>query len=234
MSTKKHSSKSPAWAVSHEPIGGNGAPGDIRPGANPAGLPTDAPQDQRHTSAESSDPFAHWRSAPLAELVSHLASEHTRWTRGDLPRMEEFIRQASSQRLPTNSALGQIAAGLARLRNILTRHFLGEEQVLFPTAVALERAVETQSPIGRPSFGSVRNPVSMLQRDHDEEVHLMKDLRGICEEHNFSAAASEELRRLGEGMRDLHDTLAHHRQVENEVLFPRMIELERTALEFES
>lgn len=189
-------------------------------------------KNENPSSRDSADPFAYWRSAPLADLVSHLAAEHIRWTGADLPHMEELIRKASGEVQPANPALAPIASGLSRLRETLTKHFRGEEQVLFPTAVALERAVASHSPIGRPSFGSVRNPVSLLTREHEEEGRLMKNLRGVCEQHNLSGSASEELRQLNDALRQLQDALSQHRQVENEVLFPRMVELERTAREF--
>ncbi len=220
MRVKKDSMENPAWATSS----GSGASYHAEEGVSEVGISTE----EHPPSGETGDPLAYWKSASLAELVDHLCADHARWTTTELPFLEDLAFRANDGVSPANPSLAPIAAGLARLRTALTGHLQGEEQVLFPAAVALERAVETGSPLERPSFGSIRNPVSMLTRDHDEELSVMEDLRGFCEQHNL-AAESGDLRHLDDGLRDLQTALDLHCRIENEVLFPRVIELENTA-----
>ena len=60
-----------------------------------------------------------------------------------------------------------IRTSFAGLAQELTMHMMKEEMVLFPYIVRMEEAVIQNEPILPPPFGSVQNPVSMMEHEHD-------------------------------------------------------------------
>lgn len=174
-----------------------------------------------------------WASASIAQMVDRLCLDHARWIKKVFPEIEEQLFHARRMS-PHSPALDQIAAQFHRLSDELAEHFQGEEQVLFPTAIALEQARLSDSTLVRPAFGSVRNPVTMLGSDHQNERDLVDGIRTACQQYQLPDDSPEPLQHLYRGLQELELTLHQHRDLEDAILFPRVVELERDAHPYRS
>ncbi len=107
-------------------------------------------------------------------------------------------------------------------------HMMKEEKVLFPYVVRMEEAVFQREPVLPPPFGSVQNPVPMMEHEHD------------CRRSPPPPAPGQrQLRPAGRCLHQLpHCTrpwkfeadLHQHIHLENNILFPRAIAMEESAL----
>jgi len=52
-----------------------------------------------------------------------------------------------------------------------------EERVLFPFIVRMEEAVIQKEPVLPSPFGSVQNPVSMMEHEHDSAGNALRAMR---------------------------------------------------------
>jgi len=108
----------------------------------------------------------------------------------------------------------------------LISHLMKEEMVLFPYIVRMEEAVVENSPVLPAPFGTVRNPVAMMEHEHDSAGNALRTLREGS--HNYAAPADACVsyqtlyRALAEFEADLHQ----HIHLENNILFPRAVALE--------
>ena len=106
-------------------------------------------------------------------------------------------------------------------------HMMKEEQVLFPYINRMEEAVLEKRPIMPPMFGTVQNPVQMMMHEHDsagQALHEMRELSaGYAPPEGACVSFQTLYRALDEFERDLHQ----HIHLENNILFPRSVEMER-------
>lgn len=111
----------------------------------------------------------------------------------------------------------------------LNEHLLKEEQILFPYIKSLVAASNSKSSVATP-FGTVRNPITMMEKEHELVGSYFEKLRKVT--NNFlippDACASYSLlyRLLAEFEEDLHI----HIHLENNILFPKAIQLEKTII----
>jgi regulator of cell morphogenesis and NO signaling len=100
-----------------------------------------------------------------------------------------------------------------------------EERVLFPFIRGLA------APEGPPSapFGSVRNPVHMMMREHDRAAELLAEITTATSDLSPPADACNSFRALYAGLAELRLDLMKHVSLENNVLFPKAIALEQAA-----
>jgi regulator of cell morphogenesis and NO signaling len=108
----------------------------------------------------------------------------------------------------------------------LAPHLLKEEQVLFPYIEDLENFKIKNSGIPASCFGTVRNPVSVMLREHDTAGEILRGMREVSRNYEIPEGACPSytalLTRLEAFEKDLH----RHIHLENNVLFPKAIELE--------
>jgi regulator of cell morphogenesis and NO signaling len=100
-------------------------------------------------------------------------------------------------------------------------HMLREERVLFPYIRSLALGTAGPAP-----FGAVRNPVRMMMAEHDRAAALLKDLEELSQGFTAPADACTSYRALYAALMELRLDLLRHVSLENNVLFPRAIDLD--------
>lgn len=164
---------------------------------------------------------------PMDRLIDHIVSTHHAYTRTALETIGRYLAKLVEVHGSRHPELARVATSWEQMGRDLRQHMMKEERVLFPYIR------EIVSAGGRPlpcPFGTVENPIRMMEREHrdaGDELRLIRELTGgyvppadgcttyrVC----FAELASFE--------RDLH----RHVHLENNVLFPKAVELERAQL----
>lgn len=169
-----------------------------------------------------------WNSASLLDLVSHIVNTHHAYLKRELAplsaRLEKVYRVYNERYGPTLTGLPE---EFERLRAELELHTAKEERILFPAIVAAEAAVQAWRPLPANPFGSVRNPIRMMEAEHEGAGRGLSAIRRITNNFEIPEYACNTYRALMSGLRELEQDLHLHIHLENNILFPRAIELER-------
>jgi regulator of cell morphogenesis and NO signaling len=98
--------------------------------------------------------------------------------------------------------------------------------VLFPYIIRMEEALVAGEPIVPPPFEKVQNPVSMMLREHDDAGEALREMRAITGGYTSPADACISYRTLYGALADFEADLHQHIHLENNILFPRAVEME--------
>jgi regulator of cell morphogenesis and NO signaling len=169
-----------------------------------------------------------WQTVPLDELVTHIVEKHHVYLKLELPALEARIKKVVAvhgardpQRLP------RLAAVFAGLRQELEMHLHKEEAILFPFIVQYGRAESRNQPTPPVPFGSIANPIAAMEHEHADAGDALQEMRDLTDGYNPPAYACSTVRALYEGLRALEEDLHVHIHLENNILFPRAIGLEK-------
>src|ERR1035438_8275588 len=137
--------------------------------------------DQAIDSLEMAEQAAHaaqkdrnWQTEPLADLVVHIKNTHHKYTREEMARLVPLLDKVCSVHGKNHPELQQVGASFQGLAQELTTHMMKEERVLFPYLVRMEEAVIQKEPVLPSPFGSVQNPVSMMEHEHDSAGNALR------------------------------------------------------------
>jgi len=176
-------------------------------------------------AAEITDADAEVGQWPLGRLIDHIVSTHHAYVRVAMHTIAHQLATVARVHGGRHPELARVAAAFDELQYGLQHHLTKEEQVLFPYIRELATRVEGH-PIVSP-FGTVANPIRMMEREHGECGDGLRRIRELTNGYALPAdgcmtyrAAFEELVRFE---RDLH----RHVHLENNVLFPQAIALEQ-------
>ena len=167
---------------------------------------------------------ASWR---VDRLIDHILSTHHAYIRSALPTLSSYLAKLVEVHGQRHPELSRVASSVEHLGRELLQHMMKEERVLFPYIRTLATS-NGDTPRSSP-FGTVQNPIRMMEREHVEAGEEMNVIRELTNGYTAPAdgcttyrVAFEELARFD---RDLH----RHVHLENNVLFPKAVELERTS-----
>jgi regulator of cell morphogenesis and NO signaling len=169
-----------------------------------------------------------WNAAPLKDLVDHIVVTHHEYLRRELPavqaRLDKVYRVYNERYGPTLRGLPEV---FAALRAELEMHTRKEEMVLFPAIVAGEfEAVQAGRVQPANPFGSVSNPIHMMEAEHESAGQALLQIRKITSDFELPGYACVTYRALMSGLRELEQDLHLHIHLENNILFPRAEALE--------
>ena len=168
-----------------------------------------------------------WQAEPLAELVSHINSTHHKYTREEIARLGPLFDKVVSVHGKNHPELQNVRAAFRGMAQELTTHMMKEEAVLFPYIVRMEEAVIQKEPVLPPPFGSVQNPVSMMMHEHDSAGDALRTMRQASAGYTPPGDACISYQTLYKALGDFEKDLHQHIHLENNILFPRAIEMER-------
>lgn len=165
-------------------------------------------------------------SGTLSHLVEHIVGVHHVYVKQELPRLQQLLRRVVAVHAKAHPELGRIQQIFQGVSTELASHLMKEEHILFPYIVALENAVSSGRPKPRPAFGTVSNPVHMMELEHDSAGTALKEISALSSNYEPPEGACFSYRTLYSALKDFEIDLHQHIHLENNILFPRAIAME--------
>jgi regulator of cell morphogenesis and NO signaling len=161
-----------------------------------------------------------------ADLIQFIVETHHAYVRTQLPviarRLAALVR-AHGDRHPE---LSETARHFDRLAAELTLHLRKEEEILFPFVRAMSAAIDGSAPWPADIFGTVRNPVRMMEAEHQSAGSELAIMRALTSSFTVPEGACSTYRVCFEAFQAFDRDLRAHIHLENNILFPRAIEME--------
>jgi len=167
-----------------------------------------------------------WQAEPLTALVSHIIQTHHAFDRQELERLEPLLAKLRSVYGQSHPEVVQIERVFSALKQDLLNHMAKEEQVLFPYIVQLQQAIDSGSAKPLPFFGTVNNPIRMMMMEHDAAGDMLRNIRELSSNYTPPADTCVTYKTVYESLEELERDLHTHIHLENNLLFPRAIEVE--------
>jgi regulator of cell morphogenesis and NO signaling len=165
-------------------------------------------------------------SLPVGRLIQHIVRVHHQRVRQELPGLAEMAHKLAAKRGNRAPELKSVEALAEELRADLFSHIQKEEQVLFPFISEMAENTTVGTPSPHACFGSVARPISIMMQEHESAGRTMAELRRLTRGFEPPAWACATHIALYGGLRAFELDLEQHVHLENDVLFPRAIEME--------
>lgn len=168
--------------------------------------------------------FQTWR---LDKLCHYIVSKHHSFTYQQMSfisALAEKIVADESHNYPYIRKLSEVFNRMAIDTKI---HMRKEERILFPFIEQLVEAAEENVKVSRPFFGTVNNPTQIMTVEHEEAAEDMATIRKITNNFRIPSNASKSLVTLYERLKQFEADLKTHVYLENHILFPKAILLEK-------
>lgn len=168
-----------------------------------------------------------WADASLPELTEHIVARHHSYVRREAPRLEVLLDKVVGRHGADRPELFSIRDLFSAVYQELFTHMLKEEQVLFPFLQKMETAARTGAPLPSACFESVGVPIARMLADHDDAGELTARIRALSGDYQAPDGACPSYLGLYHGLEEFERDLHRHVHLENNILFPRALEMEQ-------
>lgn len=193
-------------------------------------VPQNVVAELQATLDDAADEGLNWNEASLTDLCDHIEETHHAYLKEELPRLTAIIAKVVHAHGENHPELPELQRAFLALRAELEPHMQKEEQVLFPAIRRMEGSpVPPQFP-----FGSVANPIHVMEAEHDQAGACLAAIRELTEDFRVPEGACNTYRVMLESLRELESDMHQHVHKENNILFPRAADLEAQFVEVQA
>jgi regulator of cell morphogenesis and NO signaling len=160
-------------------------------------------------------------------LAEYIVQTHHQYLREALPLLREYTAKIAGVHGARHPELKVVEKQVELLAGDLLEHMDKEEQILFPyiKALCVARREHTRQP--QMPFGSVENPIHIMENEHDYAGTLLENLRDLTNGFTPPADACATYIVTFSKLEELDSDLRWHVHLENNVLFPKAMLLEK-------
>ena len=196
-------------------------------------LPLDSLLQELETATRSVNlpagiPFEEWS---IDFLIDYIVNIHHYYLRNLIPSLEPALNKFVEEHERKYEGLNELSILFNKLASDIIPHLQEEEEVLFPYLRFLANARKNNEPYGALLVKTLRKPVDkMMEHDHTMIETILQGLRRVTNNYVLPAKPCASHRVVWATLKELDTDLCQHIYLENRILFPKSLAIEKELL----
>lgn len=162
-----------------------------------------------------------WVEAPLGELVDHIVNTHHAFLWAELPRISELTSKILRVHGEHHPELAKVHRLFHSLKMELEQHLIKEETIQYPSIKEYEKSKTEQA------LDKAVKVNKELEDEHTGAGDILKELRKITNDFTAPEDGCNTYRLTYSKLEELESDTFQHIHLENNILFPRLMELKK-------
>ncbi|MCC7028602.1 MAG: iron-sulfur cluster repair di-iron protein [Saprospiraceae bacterium] len=159
-------------------------------------------------------------------LIDYIINNHHNYVKLALPMIDEYATKVSKVHGAAYPEVVQIEHLFKQVAEELKAHMNKEELVLFPYIKKCVGSKKTHSENPIPPFGTILNPIHMMQQEHEQVGNMLKEIAQLSNYFIPPIGACNTFKALYSKLDEFEQDLHIHVHLENNILFPKATLLE--------
>ncbi|WP_412464879.1 iron-sulfur cluster repair di-iron protein [Flavobacterium mekongense] len=186
------------------------------------GLDVYSIQDELNAVLESkSDNNIDFKSWPVDLLIDYIEKTHHRYVEEKSTALLFYLDKLCKVHGQHHPELFEIGLHFKICATELAQHMKKEELILFPFVKKMFNALRDRESIEQPHFGTVNNPIAMMQDEHENEGERFRIIAKLTDNYNPPVDACETYRVTFAMLKEFEQDLHKHIHLENNIVFPK-------------
>ncbi len=178
------------------------------------------------TDIEHQSDYEHW---PIRNIIDEIEMKHHHYIRIQVPVITGYLEQIYKAHGKTQPVLAEIQTLFVEGAEELLRHMEAEEGIVFPMIRDLISTPADMASPGCVPLHFFQQMISSMEKDHEQEGRRWRSIAALTDEFQLQFGcnvAHVAFSLLKEFQADLH----LHIHLENNILFPRAMELKNNKI----
>ena len=160
-------------------------------------------------------------------LIDFIVNTHHKYIEENIPLLKQYGAKVAKVHGQHYKELKEIESLIYSISDELTVHMKKEELILFPFIKKLLHAHRDDNIIETPQFGTVDNPIKMMEEEHDDAGEAFRKISTLANNYSTPENACNTFKALYAKLEEFEENLHQHVHLENNILFPKARLLEQ-------
>lgn len=168
---------------------------------------------------------------PIDLVCDYLEKTHHRYLKEFFELLAPKMIKLVSRHGEYHPELKEIASIMNSAQYELLLHLKKEELILFPAIRKYKQAQISNQQIESAPFGSIENPIHVMENEHNHEGERLELLRKLTSNFTTPPDACQTYQSVFRMLKEFFDDMHQHVYIENHILFPKALSLENNLKE---
>lgn len=168
-----------------------------------------------------------YQSWPLDLLADYIEKKHHRYVQEKTLEIQPYLDKICKVHGKQHPELFEIKNEFDASAGELAAHMKKEELILFPFVKKMVKAKMEGAKVDAAHFGTVKNPIQMMMDEHTVEGERFRKIEGLSNHYTPPQDACNTYRVTFALLKEFEQDLHLHIHLENNILFPKAIEMEK-------
>ena len=169
-----------------------------------------------------------YQSWPLDLLAEYIEKKHHRYVEQKTTEIKPYLEKICRVHGGRHPELHEISEHFNATAGELAMHMKKEELMVFPFIRKMVKAKEAGTKVAMPNFESIQFPIQAMMDDHTNEGERFRLIDELSNNYTPPEDACNTYRVTFALLKEFEQDLHLHIHLENNILFPKAIELEKT------
>ncbi|HRA60691.1 MAG TPA: iron-sulfur cluster repair di-iron protein [Bacteroidia bacterium] len=160
-------------------------------------------------------------------LCDYIVNTHHAYVAESTPMILSYAQKVTNVHGHAHPPVIEIYRLFMDVANELAPHMKKEELVLFPYIKKLVKAKNEKAVPEKSHFGTIQNPISMMEAEHETAGNLLKEIAKLSNNYSVPEWGCNTFKALYAKLDEFEQDLHIHVHLENNILFPKATNLER-------
>jgi regulator of cell morphogenesis and NO signaling len=172
--------------------------------------------------------FNEW---PIDFLVDYITYVHHGYVKQCLPAVKQHIITFTAGHLNKYPYLAKVEETFIHLADEIMEHTHKEEESIFPYVKHIYNTFSRKEVYGSLFVRTMRKPLAdVVAQEHARISTLLLALRDLTNNYTFNENACTNHQVIYHKLKEFDNDLIQHKHLENNILFPKALEMEKTLL----
>lgn len=168
-----------------------------------------------------------YKSWPLDLLADYIEKKHHRYVVEKTLEIQPYLNKICSVHGGHHPELFTIKDHFNTTAEALAEHMKNEEQILFPYIRQMVQAQHDNSKLAATPFGTIESTIAEMMQEHTTEGDRLRQIETLSNKYTPPADACNTYRVTIALLKEFEQDLHLHIHLENNILFPKAIALEK-------
>ena len=184
-------------------------------------------QATRTISLSNKTRFNEWK---IDFLIDYIVNIHHAYLYDNLTPIQESVNGFANSHRSKFPYLPEVEKLVENLSVLILNHNRHEEEIIFPYIKQIDNAYRRKETYGSLFVKTLRKPFGSIESEHNKITQLLLELRSITNHYTYPVKACTNHRVVFHKLKELDNDLQQHKHLENNILFPRVTEMEKELL----
>jgi regulator of cell morphogenesis and NO signaling len=179
------------------------------------------------SAIQTNQTTTNFQSLPLDLLADYIEKKHHRYVEEKTLEIKPYLTKICKVHGEHHPELFKIKEEFLESAGALAAHMKKEELIIFPFIRKMITSKNNNQFIEKPGFGTVQNPITMMMNDHEVEGERFVKIAELTNDYTPPEDACATYKVTLALLKEFEDDLHLHIHLENNILFPKAIEMEK-------
>lgn len=174
-------------------------------------------------------PFENWK---VDFLTDYIVNIHHQYLKQFLPSLKLTLEKFVAEHAGKYPAFTRLLSAFNELNQAMPGHLQHEEEIVFPYIRQIAHAYDSKESYAGLLVRTLRKPVeALMNHEHAQLEKVLDDFRQLTNEYSIPSNACTSHFLVFSLLKELDDELVQHIFLENNVLFPKAVAMEKELME---